>query len=316
MSLPLRQRLLSAWRLPAVLLWAVAAAVAAGGCARFEQAPSAVPALAFDPVVYPATRAGAGGGEGVYPGDGVFGVLACRYPASLGPADGVTVADGVPVRLSSGSWRPDVPVFWGGPDTRTAVLAYSPYGAPARLSLEEGVVFEHVDTALSQDDLLYTPLLEGLVPGWDGVVELPFRHALSRVEAVFRTNGPLDGVRVEVLSVWLASVAARGRFASRPAPSWTPEGDCGWAGLFTGLEEAGVNPLALPGGLWVIPQEVRTVAGALLSLTGSDGSVRRVSVTTAPFRRSLEPGRSYAVALSYDVARGALSIDEIHRSSL
>ena len=283
------------------LLLAGLLSLAAAGCSlRIPDTDTTEVALTFDPVMYAPVKAT----SGEYPADRDFTASVWNYgnPSTASP-----YLDAVRVTRSGNVWTPEPAALWPESDRRIVTLAASPLGAASSLRLDTGVVFTDIDTA-DQTDLLYTdPVTTVSRDATDGVVSLPFRHALSLMDFEMRSNASESQV-VHVLGISLDRLHTRGSFASQPEPSWTSGGEADEVTFFTGKQAVTHKNEAVGQGRWVIPQPLATQVTVRIRVQEGE-EVTTETLQSSPFRLQLEPGRHYTLTLACLLDAMTLKID-------
>ena len=290
------------------LLLAGLLGLALGGCVvRIPDNTDPDLALTFDPVMYATVKSVITGGE--YPPDKDFRASVWSYDPSEGIRTATPCVTAARVSCIEDCWSPIPAAFWPDQSSRIVALAASPYEANASIDLESGVVFTNIDTA-DQTDLLYTDPIAGLSRNTaGGIVDLPFRHALSLLDFEIRSNGSSDQ-DVSVLGVTIDRLYTRGNFASLPEATWTTAGKAQKISFFEGEQPLGYNNEPIGDSRWTIPQLLSAQISICIryrdTLTHEEISS---TLTTAPFNLLLEPGRHYTLTLSCLTDAMTLKID-------
>lgn len=258
--------------------------------------------LQFNPAIYSQSKATLGGS---YP-DGVpFGVAAVSYDASLSwdsnGGRGETFLSDEKVVLEGDHWLPESRCNWPHVLKNLAVVAYSPYGAAARCSVTDGVLFSDVNTLENPVDLLYTEPIADLHKGvYGGVVALPFKHALSSINVkVKNLVDTLD--RVVIKGIRIGGVKYKGSFSSLPYPAWEIEEDATSLVFYSGSHDSTQAPVSLGESFLIIPQRLDTVFEVDFRYYTSAGTYLDMSLSTRKVETMLQPGRSYTYTLSVGI---------------
>ena len=261
--------------------------------------------LTFDPIMYAPVKAT----SGEYPVDKDFCATVWSYPAADGIQAAKSYLSAARVSRMNGSWAPVPAALWPGKGNRILVLAASPYGAETDVNLESGVIFSGIDTA-DQTDLLYTDRISGLThDDSNGVVNLPFRHALCLLDFEMRCNGATDQ-QATLLSVSIDQLYTRGAFTSLPEPTWTTEGEAQEAVFFVGEQNISYNNQPVGNSRWTIPQLLSSQVSITICYHETpDTEETALTLKSAPFNLLLEPGRHYTLTLSCLLDTKALKID-------
>lgn len=265
--------------------------------------------LTFDPVMYVAAKGDVAPGE--YPAGLPFGVSAWKYPAGQHwtGEEAVSLLSNERITDHEKIWEPIPPILWPDRKQRCAFLAYAPYGAAAEINRTEGIIFQSVDTATDQTDLLYTILTDGLnEASGNGVVNLAFRHALCRIDFELRCNAS-EGESATALQLSLDGIGCVGTFHSLPAPTWGLEGDSQELGFFAGEQDLSHTNDPIGDARWVIPQFLRASVVLVLRHHAIMGDDTIETLRSAPLSIPLDPGRHYTFSLSCALDTGTLKVD-------
>lgn len=257
--------------------------------------------LAFNPAIYSPAKSAF---SGTYPIDVPFGVTAVTLPVESSWHNGLSNAsaflDNEKVLPVENKWLPESLCNWPHVSKTLSAIAWSPYTA-GKANFTGGVVFENVDIAQNQTDLLYTEPVTDVHKGvYGGVVALPFRHALSTIK-VKAKNLVDTNEKIVIKSIKLSGIKNKGSFKSLPSPQWTLEETTVPLGFYEGSFEASQAPQSLGHTFLVIPQQLQTDFEVEFSYFTSAGTYINQTLKTRAVETLLESGRSYTYTLSVGI---------------
>ncbi len=256
--------------------------------------------LAFRPAHYAPVRAENAAEEELFPTAMTFAATVWQLAAgqrwNYDAAEATTLLDSEPVSYD-GAWSPATATLWPDRHHTLTAIGYAPVGSAERCTKDEGVVFA-VDTRTEQRDLIYTTLqAERTKFTDDGVINLPFRHALA--EMSFRVkNQVYDGERITIRRISVEEIAVEGTFSSLPEAAWSVSALRDGVEFFAGEGATAYDPAPMGRTVKVIPQGVRSGVTVEYDYTTAAGATIPATITTAPLNLSVEAGRHYVLTLS------------------
>lgn len=117
-------------------------------------------------------------------------------------------------------WYPPTSTPWDY-NSALAVVAYAPFSLVTSYDLRNGLVVDNFDSEANPNtDILYSDLLTDLLPERNDLgVDLPFHHALAKVDVKARTV-LVDPQYVRVKQIVFEQLRTQGSFVSLPNPTW------------------------------------------------------------------------------------------------
>lgn len=243
-----------------------------------------------------------------YPQEIPFGVAACTLPSDNTWENGCASAEAFltdeKVEYKNGQWLPASNCNWPHVGKRLSVAAYSPYGAASGCSVKDGITFSNVNTLENQHTLLYTDPVTDLHKSiYGGVVALPFKHALSKIN--IKVKNLVDTMDVILVKeIRLPGIKHKGSFKSLPNANWTLQDDTTELLFFRGEHESIQAPKSLGETFMILPQQLNTHFEVDFRYYTSAGTYLNMSLRSRDVETYLQPGRSYTYTLS-------IGIDEV-----
>lgn len=203
----------------------------------------------------------------------------------------------------SGLWYPTKGLGWLYPQSLT-LIGYAPYDLEVEYSHKHGLVLRDYDTANQSEvvDVLYTDYISDLhSEKHTKFVDVPFRHALAKVDMKAYTTLP-DDYRYTIHKIYFESVATKGTFYSQPSSEWILEEELNELVIYDSEEGCVLvvnESIAIEGaeGL-VLPQQVSGCIVVDVEVLHA-GFASRLSFRTQPLKTVWEEGRYYTYTLSF-----------------
>ncbi len=272
--------------------------------------------LAFRPQLYVQVRAD--GQQECYPEEQPFGVSAWMLPAERSFAEYAAEAGEFLTRCEvaydDGDWRYSPQKEWSPKTTRLSFIGYAPYDAASGCDAVRGVTFADVDTSLSQTDLLYTDVVaDRSKTESGGVVAMPFRHALCKVDFRIK-NLVAPAEKVAVRSITLDAAATLGTFRSLPVPAWQLDESRSPIRFFEGEAATEHQPREVGRSVLMLPQSLDAAVTVEYDFTDAQGVVSHRRLSTKHVTTRLEAGRHYIYTLSVEIdeVKFLLEVIETH----
>ncbi len=183
-----------------------------------------------------------------------------------------------------------------------------------RLRCREGGTFTDVDTSLTQTDLLYTDVVADRAKTESGgVVAMPFRHALCKVDFRIK-NLVTTAEKVVVRSITLDAAATRGSFRSLPVPTWQLDASRVPVRFFEGEADTDHTPREAGCPVLMLPQELAAPVTVEYDYTTAQGAVLHQRLSTKELTTCLEAGRhySYTPSVGIDEVKFLIEVIENH----
>jgi hypothetical protein len=229
--------------------------------------------LAFNVIVKSHTRADDIDAD--YPLDVPFGVWSYSLPADKSwikdskEAVEVQNQEAVIYDNISGLWKPKSNMLWLSSENSMSFFAYSPYSRACSFSKEKGIYI--TDFSINEEcDLLFSEYIYDLNKlSANGVVNIPFISALTKVEFQIRSSLP-DGSIIRVKHLKLRNVASVGDFFSLPEAGWENHSGYDDFTFFEGEVEIGDEPSILGECRQMIPQTIHPTIEMLCDIISGD----------------------------------------------
>lgn len=299
-----------------ILLLPALLATAGQGCVNEDRDHhDPVVKLAFEPVMHAQVRSEVFDDTPTSSGEDSFGVSVWSLDKEDSWATKARNAEPVlemeQLVKAGNLWLPSPEIDWPSDQYNLSCIGFAPFTAATLCSVDEGVVFDRVDTSSDPGDLRYTlPQTDLSKTRNGGIVTLPMIPALCEVGFRVRGMSGYEATQVYLRRIELDGISLRGRFSSLPEPAWLlQENSREPIPFFDGDLAVEYNPQSAGAFRRIIPQQLEGVVRVEYEFETPTGERLQQSEEDIPLKCSLTAGRRYLFTLAVSPA-GAEIIPE------
>ena len=251
----------------------------------------------------------------VYPLDQDFSVCAWTgdrlwLPLSRAFSQEVSLTDTIrKIKVNETLWAFEEEVMWPNKNQPLSVTAFTPCEEECEVSLEKGVQWS-TDVLQEQVDLLYVHKEKSRLGNVNNnILNLPFKHALSRVS--FRVKNRVDNIgahdvlsrphKITVTNIIIDGVKHKGSFCSLPSPTWNLDDEMQALEIFDGSFLTSGTPDPIGKEWLMVPQTFNTTVFVQYQYTTVEETTITQRTSTVPLTATIEPGRDYIYTLSVGI---------------
>lgn len=197
-------------------------------------------------------------------------------------------------------WKTSDGALWPSGQKTLTVMAYAPTEAFDGCSVTDGVTCTY-DMLHTQEDLLYThPQTDLDKVECNGVITLPFVHALAQVNFKVKNRVRKDE-EIIIKSIQIDGIKHQGHFKSLPEPIWVTGEEKVPLLFFEGEQVTRNVPMEI-GQTWnVIPQSFSTHVTVEYEYRTASDTGLRLTLKTCELETNIKPGRQYTYTLSVGI---------------
>lgn len=197
-------------------------------------------------------------------------------------------------------WKTPDGTLWPSRQKSLTVMAYAPTEAFDGCSVTDGVTCTY-DMLHTQEDLLYThPQTDLDKVECNGVITLPFDHALAQVNFEVKNRVRQDE-EIIIKSIQIDGIMHQGHFKSLPEPTWVTEGEKVPLLFFEGEQATHNEPMAIGRTWYIIPQLLSTYVTVEYEYRTAADTGLSMALKTCELETNIKPGREYTYTLSVGI---------------